>query len=90
MDTLPDDNKPPGERLAALLKGRGITQAAFATSIGIAQASLSNLCAGKFQPDLTLAQRIETETGGVIAVLSWPKFATLAQALGTENHRGAA
>ena len=71
MDTLHHDIKPPGERLADHLKAHSVSQAQFAESIGINQASLSKICRGLFRPSLPTAVAISRETGGAIPTDAW-------------------
>lgn len=56
--------------LTKYLADNGITQAEFAARIGVVQATVSKLAAGKM-PSLRLAQRIEDATDGTVSVRSW-------------------
>ena len=56
--------------LAQYLKDENLTQAAFAARVGVKQATVSKLCAGK-KPSLELACRIDRETKGAVPPAVW-------------------
>jgi transcriptional regulator with XRE-family HTH domain len=58
-------------RLAAYLAQSPDSQKAFAIRIGSTQATVSRLCADKMRPSLSLASRIEQETGGAVSATGW-------------------
>lgn len=66
--------------LASYLRDHGITQAAFAERIGVNQATVSKICAGRSGVSLRMALKIEAETGGAVS----------ASALLPDTTRGAA
>lgn len=76
----PQHNKPPGAGarrkekqsgpLAGYLRGRQITQSAFAQRLGINQATVSKLCSGKL-PSFALAASIERATDGAVPLQAW-------------------
>jgi len=57
--------------LAEYLECRGITQAAFARSVGLTQATVSKLCRGKVGVSLAKAAQIERATGGAVPMSSF-------------------
>ncbi|WP_225028988.1 helix-turn-helix transcriptional regulator [Xinfangfangia pollutisoli] len=57
--------------LAAHIRDAGLTQAQFAETVGVDQATVSKLCRGKLVPSLPLAVRIERATRGEVAASSW-------------------
>lgn len=59
------------DKLLSYLKARHATQAEFAASVGITQAALSRMLAGKITPSLTTAVRIERATDGAVPASSW-------------------
>jgi DNA-binding XRE family transcriptional regulator len=58
-------------RLAAYLAQTSESQTAFASRIGSTQATVSRLCTDAMRPSLSLASRIERETGGVVPATGW-------------------
>jgi transcriptional regulator with XRE-family HTH domain len=58
-------------RLAAYLAQASESQKAFAIRIGSTQATVSRLCTDAMRPSLSLASRIERETGGVVSATGW-------------------
>jgi len=59
------------EHLAVYLDQHGITQSAFAGSLGTTQATISKFCRGVTRPSLDMAVKIERATGGSVPVASW-------------------
>ena len=57
------------EQLRTLLSGR--SQGAFAREVGISEAYLSQILAGKRTPSLSLMYRIEQVTGGAVTRMHW-------------------
>ena len=57
--------------LARHLAATGMTQTAFAQTVGLTQATVSKLCAGKTGVSLDTAIRIERATGGAVPVEAW-------------------
>lgn len=52
-------------------KQNGITQAALADALGIKQAAVSLIMAGKNRPSLEVAVKIERITKGSVPAISW-------------------
>ena len=57
--------------LRTYLSDRGITQEAFAATIGVTQATVSKLATGSIGPSLDLAIKIQKATDGVVTVEAW-------------------
>ncbi|WP_368733502.1 transcriptional regulator [Amaricoccus solimangrovi] len=57
--------------LASFLENHRLTQASFAKEVGVAQSTISRLCAGKVGISLQQALRIEQATNGEVPVASW-------------------
>lgn len=57
--------------LADYLQENGITQAQFATRVGVNQGFVSRLCRGLAMPSLEKAAHIERLTGGEVPMSSW-------------------
>ena len=57
--------------LTRYLKENDLTQAAFAERVGLRQATVSKVCAGKVGVSLATALRIERATGGAVPVSVW-------------------
>jgi plasmid maintenance system antidote protein VapI len=53
------------------LDATGQTQAEFAATVGLTQATVSKLCRGKLGLKLATAFRIERATGGAVPVSAW-------------------
>lgn len=59
------------ETLNTYMIDNGITQKEFADAIGITQATVSRICAGKLRPSSTVMVKIATQTKGQVPILSW-------------------
>ena len=59
------------EALNTYMIDRGITQKEFADAIGITQATVSRICAGKLRPSSTVMVKIAAQTKGQVPILSW-------------------
>ena len=57
--------------LTEYLKSEGITQAQFASRVGVTQGYIAKLCAGLATPRLVMAYKIERETAGAVPVSFW-------------------
>lgn len=53
------------------LSDASLTQERFAELLGISQGMLSKLCTGRTKPSLSLAIKIERETGGLVPASIW-------------------
>lgn len=63
-------------KLAQHLSASGVTQADFASRVGVDQSTISRLTRGG-SPSWALAARIEKATGGVVLVSDWAELATM-------------
>ena len=66
-----------------------LSDAAYATKLGISRPFLVDLLAGRRHPSLTKAQGIEKATGGAVPARDWPNVAKLLDAAASIE-RGAA
>lgn len=57
--------------LAKFLKESHVRQGDLAQKLGISQASVSRLASGTLRPSLTVAVKLEIETGGAVTAASW-------------------
>lgn len=64
-------HEEPAEKLRTFLSSGGISQRAFAESVGSHQSILSRVMMRKINPSLKLAVRIQTATGGVVRADAW-------------------
>lgn len=58
-------------KLDAYLEGQSLTNAAFAATVNVSEATISRLRKGKQSPSWDLIQRIAVETGGEISPNDW-------------------
>lgn len=59
-------------QLSKWLRDNGVSQTAFADSVGITQAAVSQIASDRRAPGRGVAFAIEKETGGVVLASSWP------------------
>ena len=67
-----------------------LSDAAYASKLGISRPFLIDLLRGDRQPSLEKAKRIEKGTDGAVRPLDWPNLAAQARAFRDLDERGAA